>query len=100
MKSFGKFSLNHPLLCFQYTLPWAECPTEVSDLGNSTTMIPVKECEMSSETQYFWYREALVNTLSLYSDLYINLQRGLGIRIVWIPSPPPPHGNLLFYKFY
>lgn len=36
---------------FQYPLPWAECPT----IGNVT----VEECEKSSSTAYFWYRQTL-----------------------------------------
>ena len=42
-------------LHFQTVLPWAECPEIVN--GNLTTIVP--ECEMSSETSYFWYRQAL-----------------------------------------
>lgn len=34
------------------SLPWSSCPT-----WDNGTVIP--ECDMSSETQYFWYREAL-----------------------------------------
>ena len=40
---------------FQTSLPWAECPTEI--IGNIS--VPVAECAKSSETSYFWYREAL-----------------------------------------
>uniref|UniRef100_A0A673C996 Transporter n=1 Tax=Sphaeramia orbicularis TaxID=375764 RepID=A0A673C996_9TELE len=42
---------------FQQPLPWEECPQE----GNVT----VKECEKSSPTSYFWYREALDITDSI-----------------------------------
>ena len=41
------------LVFFQATLPWSSCPT----LDGSNATVP--ECEMSSETQYFWYRETL-----------------------------------------
>ncbi|XP_059471296.1 sodium-dependent neutral amino acid transporter B(0)AT3 isoform X2 [Neocloeon triangulifer] len=37
---------------FQYPLPWAECPLT----ANGTK---VEECELSSETAYFWYRQTL-----------------------------------------
>ena len=37
---------------FQYPLPWASCP----ELPNGTK---VPECELSSETAYFWYRTTL-----------------------------------------
>jgi hypothetical protein len=39
----------------QTTLPWSECPTEL--IGNATQV--VTECAESSESQYFWYRNAL-----------------------------------------
>uniref|UniRef100_A0A671W498 Transporter n=1 Tax=Sparus aurata TaxID=8175 RepID=A0A671W498_SPAAU len=42
---------------FQYPLPWQQCPKE----GNVT----VKECEKSSATSYFWYRNALDITDSI-----------------------------------
>ena len=47
------------------TLPWSYCPTlddavVVAEGGtNGTAMNLVPECEMSSETQYFWYRTTL-----------------------------------------
>nr|XP_046233087.1 sodium-dependent neutral amino acid transporter B(0)AT2-like [Scatophagus argus]XP_046233088.1 sodium-dependent neutral amino acid transporter B(0)AT2-like [Scatophagus argus] len=42
---------------FQYPLPWEQCPKQ----GNVT----VQECEKSSPTSYFWYREALDITDSI-----------------------------------
>lgn len=42
---------------FQYPLPWEQCPKH----GNVT----VKECEKSSPTSYFWYRNALDITDSI-----------------------------------
>ncbi|CAN9508541.1 unnamed protein product [Ophioblennius macclurei] len=42
---------------FQYPLPWEQCPAQ----GNVT----VKECEESSPTSYFWYRNALDITDSI-----------------------------------
>ena len=59
----------HPLLHFctlKATLPWSYCPT-VDDTvvvaegnnGTAAVMNLVPECEMSSETQYFWYRTTL-----------------------------------------
>lgn len=40
---------------FQNPLPWATCPTVNSSIGAP----PVPECDMSSETAYFWYRTTL-----------------------------------------
>lgn len=37
---------------FQMPLPWSSCPLT----SNGTT---VKECNLSSPTTYFWYRETL-----------------------------------------
>lgn len=50
---------------FRGTLPWSSCPTLLeAGLGDSnTTLVP--ECEMSSETQYFWYRNVLDSTDSI-----------------------------------
>ncbi|KAG8240432.1 hypothetical protein J437_LFUL003146 [Ladona fulva] len=41
---------------FQSPLPWAECPLVME---NGTGMVPVEECDLSSETAYFWYRTTL-----------------------------------------
>ena len=47
------------------TLPWSYCPTlddtvvVAEGVSNGTAMNLVPECEMSSETQYFWYRTTL-----------------------------------------
>ncbi|XP_045194550.2 sodium-dependent neutral amino acid transporter B(0)AT3-like [Mercenaria mercenaria] len=46
---------------FMSPLPWSECPTTVA--GNSTKVIG--ECQLSSPTTYFWYRE----TLNISSDV-------------------------------
>ncbi|XP_042201042.1 sodium-dependent neutral amino acid transporter B(0)AT2 [Callorhinchus milii] len=44
---------------FQYPLPWESCPA----LPNTSAV--VRECELSSPTTYFWYREALNITNSI-----------------------------------
>ena len=46
------------------TLPWAACPLDsISGSGNTS----VAECEMSSETQYFWFRVVLDSSDSIDS---------------------------------
>uniref|UniRef100_A0A2P2I201 Sodium-dependent neutral amino acid transporter B(0)AT3-like n=2 Tax=Hirondellea gigas TaxID=1518452 RepID=A0A2P2I201_9CRUS len=40
---------------FMSPLPFSVCPTEV--IGNLT--VPVAECELSSETAYFWFRQTI-----------------------------------------
>ena len=57
-----------PLLVFQGTLPWSECPHLATSIGANvsntqislvSTTEALTECEKSSETQYFWYRQTL-----------------------------------------
>jgi solute carrier family 6 amino acid/orphan transporter-like 15/16/17/18/20 len=50
MLQFLLFSLS---ISHQYPLPWAECPKT----GPNHTS--VNECLLSSETEYFWYRDTL-----------------------------------------
>ncbi|KAK7794176.1 hypothetical protein R5R35_005373 [Gryllus longicercus] len=58
---------------FKNPLPWAECPQEISN----GTLGPVRECELSSETAYFWYRVTL--------DAAPNMEDSGGIKW-WILS--------------
>ena len=43
----------------QTSLPWASCPL----LTNTNTT--VRECHLSSETQYFWFRKTLDSSDSI-----------------------------------
>jgi solute carrier family 6 amino acid/orphan transporter-like 15/16/17/18/20 len=54
--------LSYFVQSFRFPLPWSYCPT-VEDEMNQTSII--QECEMSSSTQYFWYR----NTLEISDDV-------------------------------
>lgn len=46
---------------FQYPLPWSVCPGNEGNLTEE--VIPLyNECQASSPTQYFWYRETLNST--------------------------------------
>ena len=56
------------ILCSQGTLPWSECSESlsktliqnVSNIVSSTASTELlTECDKSSETQYFWYRQTL-----------------------------------------
>ena len=56
------------MLVFQGTLPWSECPNLADVIGANvshsetyllSTIAQLKECEKSSETQFFWYRQTL-----------------------------------------
>ncbi|TRY67705.1 hypothetical protein TCAL_11438 [Tigriopus californicus] len=45
---------------FQAVLPWSVCPTALFEFNQTFSLSkPVTECALSSETQYFWYRETL-----------------------------------------
>ena len=68
-------------LLFQTVLPWAECPSIVI---NGTQTIPVPECEMSSETSYFWYREALDISPSIDAFDGIRWWMLISLAIAWI----------------
>jgi len=62
------------------TLPWAECPTEI--IGNIS--MPVAECAKSSETSYFWYREALDISESIADFDGIRGPMLLCLALAWI----------------
>ena len=56
------------ILCSQGTLPWSECPASLSKtliqnvsniVSSSASTELLTECDKSSETQYFWYRQTL-----------------------------------------
>ena len=67
-------------LHFQTVLPWAECPEIVN--GNLTTIVP--ECEMSSETSYFWYRQALDISPGIEDFDGIRWWMLIALAIAWI----------------
>ncbi|XP_076062086.1 sodium- and chloride-dependent transporter XTRP3 isoform X3 [Oratosquilla oratoria] len=77
--------------CFYYLynsvmnpLPFSYCPTEV--VGNET--FEVEECELSSETAYFWYRMT-IDASSTINDTggikwWMVLCLGLAWLVVWL----------------
>lgn len=75
-----QIELSRFLVHFQTVLPWAECPTIVN--GNLTTIVP--ECEMSSETSYFWYRQALDISPSIDDFDGIRWWMLISLAIAWI----------------
>ncbi|XP_076325123.1 sodium-dependent neutral amino acid transporter B(0)AT1-like [Tachypleus tridentatus] len=72
------FYLGHS---FQSPLPWSECPKHA--LSNSSSML-VPECEKSSPTQYFWYRETLDISESLETVGSFNWRIALCLLVAWI----------------
>ena len=76
-------------LLIQATLPWAECPALVHELASNLTVgatdsTLLSECDRSSETQYFWYRETLDITSSISDPDGIRWWMFLCLLASWI----------------
>ncbi|XP_037334867.2 sodium-dependent neutral amino acid transporter SLC6A17 [Pungitius pungitius] len=65
---------------FQYPLPWAECPIRI----NGTQAIVEPECEKSSATTYFWYRQTLNITSSIDDTGGLNWKMVLSLLVAWV----------------
>jgi len=63
---------------FTTELPWAKCPHDYITGKNMT------ECEMSSETQYFWFRTTLDSSDSLDNFDSINWKILATLTIAWV----------------
>ncbi|XP_027712590.1 sodium-dependent neutral amino acid transporter SLC6A17 isoform X2 [Vombatus ursinus] len=64
---------------FQYPLPWSECPV----IRNGTTVVVEEECDKSSATTYFWYREALDISNSISESGGLNWKMTLSLLVAW-----------------
>uniref|UniRef100_A0A4W2ERL5 Transporter n=1 Tax=Bos indicus x Bos taurus TaxID=30522 RepID=A0A4W2ERL5_BOBOX len=64
---------------FQYPLPWSECPVS----RNGTVAVVEAECEKSSATTYFWYREALDISNSISESGGLNWKMTLCLLVAW-----------------
>ncbi|KAM7415135.1 hypothetical protein PAMA_019790 [Pampus argenteus] len=64
---------------FQQPLPWHECPL----VKNKTTTYVVPECEKSSATTYYWYREALDISNSISEGGGLNWKMTLCLLAAW-----------------
>ncbi|XP_059946217.1 sodium-dependent neutral amino acid transporter SLC6A17 isoform X2 [Mesoplodon densirostris] len=64
---------------FQYPLPWSECPVA----RNGTVAVVEPECEKSSATTYFWYREALDISNSISESGGLNWKMTLCLLMAW-----------------
>ncbi|KAJ3596634.1 hypothetical protein NHX12_003038 [Muraenolepis orangiensis] len=64
---------------FQQPLPWHECPLIKSQ--NSTFVEP--ECEKSSATTFYWYREALDISDSISDGSQLNWRMSLCLLAAW-----------------
>uniref|UniRef100_A0A3P8YK72 Transporter n=1 Tax=Esox lucius TaxID=8010 RepID=A0A3P8YK72_ESOLU len=66
---------------FQYPLPWAECPIRVV---NGSQAITEPECEKSSATTYFWYRQTLNITSTIEDSGGLNWKMTLSLFAAWL----------------
>ncbi|KAK6303972.1 hypothetical protein J4Q44_G00264260 [Coregonus suidteri] len=66
---------------FQYPLPWAECPIRVI---NGSQAIIEPECEKSSATTYFWYRQTLNITSTIEDSGGLNWRMTLSLFAAWL----------------
>ncbi|KAM8976831.1 sodium-dependent neutral amino acid transporter SLC6A17 [Pelodytes ibericus] len=64
---------------FQYPLPWNDCPT----VKNQTVSMVEPECDKSSATTYFWYREALDISDSISDGGGLNWKMTLCLLFAW-----------------
>uniref|UniRef100_A0A3P8VLK2 Transporter n=1 Tax=Cynoglossus semilaevis TaxID=244447 RepID=A0A3P8VLK2_CYNSE len=63
---------------FQSVLPWAECPINTNRTG------PVEECERSSPTQYFFFRETLDISSSIEVNGGVHTGQALCLLLAWV----------------
>ncbi|XP_053174662.1 sodium-dependent neutral amino acid transporter B(0)AT2 [Scomber japonicus] len=64
---------------FQQPLPWHECPL----IKNKTTTYVVPECDKSSATTYYWYREALNISNSIAEGGGLNWKMTVCLLAAW-----------------
>ncbi|KAF3855233.1 hypothetical protein F7725_023288 [Dissostichus mawsoni] len=64
---------------FQQPLPWHECPL----VKNKTMTYVVPECEKSSATTYYWYREALNISNNISEGGGLNWRMTLCLLAAW-----------------
>ncbi|XP_006782407.1 sodium-dependent neutral amino acid transporter B(0)AT2 [Neolamprologus brichardi] len=64
---------------FQQPLPWHECPL----VKNKTSTYVVPECEKSSATTYYWYREALDISDSISESGGLNWKMTVCLLVAW-----------------
>ncbi|MBN3276029.1 S6A15 protein, partial [Polyodon spathula] len=65
---------------FQLPLPWDQCPL----VKNKTTAFVEPECERSSATTFYWYREALDISSSITESGGINWKMAVCLLSAWV----------------
>ncbi|XP_059339356.1 sodium- and chloride-dependent transporter XTRP3 isoform X3 [Ammospiza nelsoni] len=63
---------------FQDPLPWAICPLNSNRTGYE------EECEKTSSTQYFWYRQTLNISPSLEASGSVQWEQALCLTLAWL----------------
>ncbi|KAF4801353.1 Sodium- and chloride-dependent transporter XTRP3A [Turdus rufiventris] len=63
---------------FQDPLPWATCPLNSNRTGYED------ECEKTSSTQYFWYRQTLNISPSLEASGSVQWEQALCLTLAWL----------------
>ncbi|XP_065609804.1 sodium- and chloride-dependent transporter XTRP3 isoform X2 [Cyrtonyx montezumae] len=63
---------------FQDPLPWATCPLNSNRTGYE------EECEKTSSTQYFWYRQTLNISPSLETSGTVQWEQALCLTLAWL----------------
>ncbi|XP_032534360.1 sodium- and chloride-dependent transporter XTRP3 isoform X1 [Chiroxiphia lanceolata] len=63
---------------FQDPLPWATCPLNSNRTGYE------EECERTSSTQYFWYRQTLNISPSLEASGSVQWEQALCLTLAWL----------------
>ncbi|XP_042216097.1 sodium-dependent neutral amino acid transporter B(0)AT3-like isoform X4 [Homarus americanus] len=67
---------------FKSPLPFSTCPNETVEFINQT--FPVAECELSSETAYFWYRQTIDASPSISETGGVKWWMALCLTISWV----------------
>lgn len=62
----------------QNPLPWATCPLNSNRTGYE------EECEKTSSTQYFWYRQTLNISPSLETSGAVQWEQALCLMLAWL----------------
>ncbi|XP_063308095.1 sodium- and chloride-dependent transporter XTRP3A-like isoform X1 [Pelobates fuscus] len=62
---------------FQSPLPWSDCPLNINMSGF------LEECEKSSSTQYFWYRETINISPSISDSGTIQWKQAVCLIMAW-----------------
>ncbi|XP_039218896.1 sodium-dependent neutral amino acid transporter B(0)AT2 [Crotalus tigris] len=74
------WSLFYLSQSFQHPLPWDQCPL----VKNSSHTFVEPECEKSSATTYYWYREALNISNSISESGGLNWKMTICLLAAWV----------------